>query len=535
MQTTRYDEPWAPYIPGPNDPWDLAKVAHLHRRAGFGGPGPSSSATWRPARRRASSGCSTRLRRSRRNARRSAGSATGSGTSPTSRSSGSKAYWLYRIVFGHDPLREKMTLFWHGHFATSNRKVQNLERMLAQNELFRRHALGDFRELATAILSDPAMLVWLDGVGNAKEKPNENLAREFLELFTLGVGHYAEVDIRQAARALTGWIKEGGEGDYAAPVRFDPARFDGGTKTFLGRTGAWNASDIARIALEQPAAARHLARKLYRFFVRDDVEPEAELIDPLADRIRASGFSIRKALEVIFRSRHFYSASVRRHLIKSPVEFTAGLVRILEVPRRRVDLVTLALLCDRQAQILFYPPNVKGWDGGRSWASSAALLARSNWVSDFVWGSRSLALEPFDPAAWASTYRIAPEDARQPPRGPPAPGRPRTRSAFAGAPGRPGRRPRRSAQGPPDPAELPGIPTGVSRPGSGDRRASLTRGDRSMNATRREFIRLGLGSSTLLACGTHRAGVPGTIGDGRAARRSFNRPRAGRPGARRRQ
>ena len=141
-----------------------------------------------------------------------------------------KAYWLYRIVYGPDPLREKMTLFWHGHFATSNRKVQNVERMLAQNELFRRQALGDFRELATAILSDPAMLVWLDGVGNSKEKPNENLAREFLELFTLGVGHYTEADIRQAARALTGWLKEGGEGDYEARIRFDPARFDGGVE-----------------------------------------------------------------------------------------------------------------------------------------------------------------------------------------------------------------------------------------------------------------------------------------------------------------
>src|SRR5262249_637814 len=161
-----------------------------------------------------------------------------------------------------DPLREKMTLFWHGHFATSNRKVHNVERMLAQNELFRRKALGDFRELAAAILADPAMLVWLDGVGSRKEKPNDNLAREFLELFTHGVGNYSEADMRQAARALTGWVQDGDEGNYAAPIRFDPARFDGGVKTFLGRSGAWAASDIAGITLEQPAAALHLARKL---------------------------------------------------------------------------------------------------------------------------------------------------------------------------------------------------------------------------------------------------------------------------------
>jgi uncharacterized protein (DUF1800 family) len=410
MESTRYDEPWASYLPGPGEPWDLAKVAHLHRRAGFG-------ATRAELERDLAAGLAPSVERllnppqpTMEEREAVAGLRDGIRNVAYIQVERLKAYWLYRIVFGHDPLREKMTLFWHGHFATSNRKVQNLDRMLAQNELFRRHALGDFRELATAILSDPAMLVWLDGVGNSKEKPNENLAREFLELFTLGVGHYTEADIRQAARALTGWLKEGGEGDYGARIRFDPARFDGDNKTFLGRTGPWNASDIARIALEQPAAAEHLARKLYRHFVRDDVEPGPELVDPLADRIRAHGFSIRKALEVIFRSWHFYSANVRRHLIKSPVEFTAGLVRILEIPRGRVDLVTLAMLCDRQAQLLFYPPNVKGWDGGRSWVSSAALLARSNWVSDFVWGSRSLALEPFDAIAWAKDCGIAQEN-----------------------------------------------------------------------------------------------------------------------------
>jgi uncharacterized protein (DUF1800 family) len=405
----RYSEPWAPYVPGPGEPWDLARVAHLHRRASFG-------ATWAELQRDLAAGPAASVERlldppQPTPEEREAVAELHDGIPNVAyiQVERLKAYWLYRIVFGHDPLREKMTLFWHGHFATSNRKVRNLERMLAQNELFRRHALGDFRELATAILSDPAMLVWLDGVGNSKEKPNENLAREFLELFTLGVGHYTEADIRQAARALTGWLKEGGEGDYEAGIWFDPARFDGGTKTFLGRTGPWNASDIARIALEQPAAAEHLARKLYRFFVRDDVEPGPELIGPLADRIRANGFSTRDTLEAIFRSRHFYSASVRRRLIKSPVEFTAGLVRMLEIPPGRIDLVTIAILCDRQAQLLFYPPNVKGWDGGRSWVSSSALLARSNWVSDFVWGSRSLALEPFDPAAWAKGEGIAPE------------------------------------------------------------------------------------------------------------------------------
>jgi uncharacterized protein (DUF1800 family) len=406
-------DPWSPYEPTRDDPWDLGKVAHLHRRAGFG-------ATWAELERDLQAGPAVsvdrlldpparppqdrdRLDWLRDGVKNSAGTDT--------RVERLKAYWLYRIVYGPDPLREQLTLFWHGHFATSNRKVRNVDRMLAQNELFRRLALGDFRELAAAALVDPAMLVWLDGVGNSREKPNENLAREFLELFTLGVGHYSEADIREAARALTGWLKEGEEGNYDAAIRFDPARFDGGRKSFLGRTGPWKADDIARITLEQPAAAEHLAGKLYRFFVRDDIEPGPELIRPLADRIRARGFSIREAMGVILRSRHFYSTEVRRRLIKSPVEVTAGLVRMLEIPRGRIDLITLTLLCDRQGQSLFHPPNVKGWDGARAWISSATLLARSNATSDLVWGNRSMGIPAFDPDAWATGNRIEHADA----------------------------------------------------------------------------------------------------------------------------
>ncbi len=403
--------PWAAYVPRADDPWEIGKVAHLHRRAGFG-------ATWSEIDRDLKAGPAASVDRllappePAREEREAIDSLRdgilNAGDMQVERL---KAYCLYRMVFGSDPLQEKMTLFWHGHFATSNRKVQNVGRMLAQNELFRRHALGDFRELATAILSDPAMLVWLDGTGSLKEKPNENLAREFLELFTLGLGHYTEADIRQAARALTGWVNDGREGDYAAPIHFDPAGFDSGVKTFLGQTGAWASADIARIALGQTAAADHLALKLYRFFVRDDEEPARELIDPLAEEMRTHGFSMRHAMRLILRSRHFYSVDVRRHLIKGPVEFSAGLVRILEIPRSRIDLVMLASICDRQGQPLFYPPNVKGWDGGRSWISSSNLLARANWAADLVWGNPSLAIEPFDAVAWAVRHGITPDQA----------------------------------------------------------------------------------------------------------------------------
>jgi uncharacterized protein (DUF1800 family) len=406
--STSIDDPWSPYEPGPDDPWDLGKVAHLHRRAGFG-------ATWAELQRDLRAGPGASVDRlldppAPTPAEKEAIDALREGVlnASDSRVERLKAYWLYRIVFGPDPLREKLTLCWHGHFATSNRKVQNVERMLAQNELLRRHGLGDFRELARAILSDAAMLVWLDGVGSRKEKPNENLAREFLELFTFGAGHYTEADIREASRALTGWVRVGDEGNYAAPIQFDPSVFDAGVKTFLKQTGLWKANDVARITMEQPAAAEHLARKLYRFFVRDDEDAQPDLLARLAEEVRECGYSTRRVLGLILRSRHFYSSEIRRQTIKGPVELSAGLARVLELTRSRLDLVALAAVCDRQGQSLFYPPNVKGWDGGRAWISSAALLARSNWTSDFIWGNRSLAIERFDPRAWAKKQGIDP-------------------------------------------------------------------------------------------------------------------------------
>src|SRR5262249_8727977 len=164
-----------------------------------------------------------------------------------------KAWWLYRLLYDPDPPREKLTLFWHSHFATSNRKVNSIPLMLQQNELLRRHALGELAPLLNDIVSDPAMLIWLDGAISQRQRPNENFAREFLELFTLGPGNYTEQDIRQAARAFPGWARQG-NADRGTPAvfRFDPARFDDGEKTFLGRTGRWNAGDIVRITLEQP-------------------------------------------------------------------------------------------------------------------------------------------------------------------------------------------------------------------------------------------------------------------------------------------
>jgi uncharacterized protein (DUF1800 family) len=400
---------WAPYEPTASDPWDLRKAAHLHRRAGFG-------ATWGELQRDLHDGPAASVDRLLHPAEPSEDERQildllHQGVVETNDVERLKAWWLFRMLHGPGPLREKLTLFWHGHFATSNYKVQSVAAMLAQNELFRRQALGNFRDLLLPICSDRAMLVWLDGGNSPKEKPNENFGREFLELFTLGLGHYTEQDIRAAARAFTGWAENP---DSSFPPRhqfhFDKARFDNGEKTFLKQTGHWGAADIVRITLEQPACAEFLCRKLYRFLVSDSAPP-AELIAPLAEELRSHGYSIRHVVEIILRSKHFYSAAAYRQRIKGPVEFSAGLVRVLEAPRGDVNVLALAAACERQGQDLFYPPNVKGWDGGRTWVTSTTLLERGNWVSDLVWGNATVGVQSYDPLAWAQAQGLRPDQA----------------------------------------------------------------------------------------------------------------------------
>jgi uncharacterized protein (DUF1800 family) len=390
--------PWAPFEPTATDPWDRGKVAHLHRRTGFGaaraemerdvqdGPAASIARLLRP---RPMSDDEKQVLASLRQ-----------GVLDSRDIGRLKAWWLYRMLYDPDPLREKLTLFWHGHFATSNRKVDSVPMMLAQNETLRRHALGPFADLLAALVGDAAMLVWLDGAESKKEKPNENFGREFLELFTLGVGHYTEKDIRAAARAFTGWAIENGRGVYR-----DSAH-DGGDKTFLKQTGAWQTADVIRITLEQPACAEFVCRKLYRFFVREDIDPPAELVQPLASELREHGYEVGHVAGVMLRSRHFYAAENRRQRVKGPVELSAGLLRSLEVPRPDVRLLALAVACERQGQDLFGPPNVKGWDGGTSWLDSAAVLARGNWCNDVIWGNSGLPLPPYDPLAWAKRHGL---------------------------------------------------------------------------------------------------------------------------------
>jgi uncharacterized protein (DUF1800 family) len=397
---------WAPYQPKPDDPWDLRKVAHLHRRAGFGatraellrdlkaGPEASVDQLFHPPQ------LPTEAAEAIESLRRTA--------STSSNLDLLKVCWLNRILHGPDPLREKLTLFWHGHFATSNKKVESVALMDRQNEMLRAHALGSFAALLEAIISDPAMLVWLDGGTSKKNNPNENFAREFLELFTLGPGHYSERDVREAARTFTGWVRRESQRSFQETPSFnyEPSQVDLGPKTFLGQTGAWKSTDIVRIVLSRSDSAIFLAQKLYRCFVSEAGPPAQELIEPLAGEIKSHDFAIGPVVEIILRSRHFYSPQFYRQRIKSPVEHSVGLVKMLEIPRHALNPLALSAACDLQGQELFAPPNVAGWIGGQHWINSATLLERTNWSADVIWGRAENGIAPFDPKDWSARYKI---------------------------------------------------------------------------------------------------------------------------------
>jgi uncharacterized protein (DUF1800 family) len=367
---------WKPFEPSASRPWNVPTVAHLHRRAAFapswdtikrdlaGGPqksvlrlleGEPSSPSGTPA-----------------SELENTFAAMAAQLAPSADLARIQSIWLYRMIFTAHPLRERMTIFWHNHFATSDVKVQSPLLMQRQNDLFRAQALGDFRALLSSIGRDPAMLVWLDSTINRKAKPNENYAREVMELFTLGRGHYTEKDIQEAARAFTGW--------FVVRDQFEevPRQHDDGSKSVLGQVGNWGGDDIPGILIKQPACASFICGKLFRHFVSETDTPSEELIAPLAAAFRDSGYQIKKPLEMILRSNLFFDASTVRRRVKSPVEFAVGTIRALEVLHPTVATAELASACSRMGQSLFEPPSVAGWDGGPGWINSTAMLARAN-------------------------------------------------------------------------------------------------------------------------------------------------------------
>jgi uncharacterized protein (DUF1800 family) len=282
------------------------------------------------------------------------------------------------------PFTERMTLFWHNHFATSIAKVNRTVAMFKQNLLLRQYALGKFHPFLLDMSKDVAMLVWLDSNSNVKGKPNENYAREVMELFSLGVGNYTEKDIREGARAFTGWHTDGEKFDFVARLH------DEDEKTFLGKKGNLNGEDIVTTCLEQKACARFLVRKLYREFISETRKPPQEFLEPLAERLRKSDYDVGDLMNTMLRSNHFFSEYAYRQRVKSPVEYVLGAVRA--VGQGFVSPQSLVTKLEAMGQQLFAPPNVKGWEGGKSWLNTATVLARHNFAQTLTVGSGQLNL-----------------------------------------------------------------------------------------------------------------------------------------------
>jgi uncharacterized protein (DUF1800 family) len=276
-----------------------------------------------------------------------------------------RAWWVFRMMTTKAPLREKLALFWHGHFATSAGKVEDARLMHGQVETFRRLAWGNFRELALAIARDPAMLVWLDGESSTKEHPNENFGRELLELFTCGIGQYSEADVQAAARAFTGWQRSG------AAFAFNAEAHDGGVKRFLGKSGRFDGGDIIDILMQQPATPRLLARKLLRFFASP--EPPEDVVDQAALVLDRTQLDIKWFLRELFLSRYFHSDTCYRVRIASPAELVVGAVRTLDV---RWTAAEAAGDMAAMGQDVLAPPSVKGWDGEQAWINTNTWAAR---------------------------------------------------------------------------------------------------------------------------------------------------------------
>lgn len=282
-----------------------------------------------------------------------------------------RGWWLNEMIITPTPLVERMTLFWHNHFTSGRQKVRFPQLMYTQNALLREHALGNFATLLHAASKDPAMILYLDAASNRRGQPNENFAREVMELFTLGEGHYSETDIREAARAFTGWALDGNHKFSMRRALHDPAE-----KTILGQRGNFDGDGVLKILLAQPRTAEFIVEKLWREFVSP--EPERAEVVRIAALFRNSGYEVRVALRELLLSQAFWSPVNRASLIKSPAEFVAGMLRQFAVPVSNAMPFSTAMV--GMGQTLFDPPNVKGWPGGEAWINAATLLARKQFA-----------------------------------------------------------------------------------------------------------------------------------------------------------
>jgi len=278
-------------------------------------------------------------------------------------------WWANRMLQTSHPVEQKMALMWHGHFATHENKVRDYRKMMQQIDLFERYATGNIRELTIQIAKNPAMLYFLDAQYNVKGAPNENFAREVMELFTMGVGNYSEKDVREGARAFTGWYFDN------LTFKIDPAKHDDDVKTFLGRTGRFDGVDAVKIIFEQPVTAEYLAGKIYRFLVRDELS--SGLRKKLGAVLRSHDYEVKPLLAVIFSSRDFYSQASYGGHIKGPVEHMVAMMKQLDVdecpgvPDFNQSTISMG-------QHLLNPPSVAGWAGGKAWITPGLIIARGN-------------------------------------------------------------------------------------------------------------------------------------------------------------
>jgi len=394
------DKFWEPYEPDETMPWNLRRVVHLHRRAGF-------AATWREIQRDLKDGPSTSVQRLIEGKSSVSAPVNFAATAELLADAGVaandldrlKASWVFRMLFGPDPLGEKLALLWHDHFATSNAKVQDVEAMRNQNDLFRKLGRGQFADLLNAVVRDPALMIYLDAPANREGHANENLARELMELFTLGIGHYSEADVKEAARALTGWTVNN------RAFRNNTGVHDDGYKTILGLKGKSTGDDLVKLLLDQPATSERVAFKLTRLFFGESGVP-TEARGSLANGLRENKLDIGWAVGTVLRSRAFFADSNIRTKIIGPVDFVVGTARALELFDSTPSSLALADWCGRLGQDLFNPPNVGGWPAGRAWMSAQTIVGRANYVAGLLDGTNVGRISPFDAVALARHYRF---------------------------------------------------------------------------------------------------------------------------------
>ncbi|HVR76739.1 MAG TPA: DUF1800 domain-containing protein [Planctomycetota bacterium] len=361
------EEALLPFRPGADGAWDRGSAAHLARRAAFGNTGgvisrildlgPGEAATDLFLEKPETEDVAFASGIAKRVASLSA----------------AQSSWAHRMLLGSNPALEKLALFWHGHFATSERKVENAGLMMRQVALLREKGAGPFEDLLLGIARDPAMLLWLDGNSNRSEAPNENFARELMELFSLGIGHYAEKDIKEAARAFTGWHSRNGE------YWFNERTHDRGTKEVFGKSGPFGGEDVVRLCAERPECSELIASKLFEFYVHP--APGPDLRRELGRMYAGCGKRTAEFLARLLSSRVFYSGGARRSLVSTPADFTVGSIRTLEA-RASAQGVVSAMTA--MGQELLAPPSVKGWDMGQAWLSSTTLLARYSFATSLA-------------------------------------------------------------------------------------------------------------------------------------------------------